>query len=312
MRKIGIIGLGHLGRLLANQLVVTGRVDELVLIDQQDQLALAVQTDLNDAQTALTSQVSIKIQDYAALSGVDILLTAFGQSSLRRQQLQAELATSYRQALQVGQQIRQSNFSGILLNLTDPNEVITAVLQKESGLPVKQAFGLGTVLETARLHQVVATAAQVATADVTGFVYGQHDGHQVFAWSTVRVNGQTLAETINGHQLDQQQLALKTKLNNWYTLEGLGYNVSAAAAWTLRIISAILANERLALPVAIYQPQYDTYLSFPALLSRRGIGNLVLLPLYPLEETEIKSAAATIKAQQASLRNIKGDLKEDD
>ncbi len=42
MRTIGIIGLGHVGRLLANELVATAAVDKLVLIDQDDDLALAV------------------------------------------------------------------------------------------------------------------------------------------------------------------------------------------------------------------------------------------------------------------------------
>lgn len=121
------------------------------------------------------------------------------------------------------------------------------------------------------------------------------------------MNGQPLTAAINGHHLDQSQLKIKANLSNWYTLDGLGYNVSAVTAWTLRIITAIFADEQLALPVAIYQPQYLTYISFPALIGRQGIGNLLLLKLYPLEEEEIKSAAATIKHQLDSLKNIKGE-----
>ncbi|MBB1079771.1 NAD(P)-binding domain-containing protein [Limosilactobacillus sp. STM2_1] len=307
MRKIGIIGLGHVGRMLANQLVMNGKADELVLIDKNDQLAVAVQADLNDAQTVLDTYTKIIIQDYAVLADADILVTAFGKSELLRQQPMAELETSYRQAKQVGQQIFKSDFSGILINLTNPNEAITAVLQQAVGLPQKQVIGIGTVIETARLHRAIAEGAQVATANVTGFVYGQHDGHQVFAWSTVHVNGQPLTAAINGHHLDQSQLKVKANLSNWYTLSGLGYNVSAVTAWTLRIMTAIFADEQLALPVAIYQPQYATYISFPALIGRQGIGNLLLLNLYPLEREEIKSAAETIKHQIESLKNIKGE-----
>lgn len=307
MRKIGIIGLGHVGEMLANQLVMNGKVDELVLIDDKDQLAIAIQADLNDAQTVLATHTKIIIQDYAALADADILITAFGKSALMKQQPMAELETSYQQALQVGNKIFKSDFSGILINLTNPNEAITAVLQQKVGLPQKQVIGIGTVVETARLYRAIAETAKVAAANVTGFVYGQHDGHQVFAWSTVRVNGQPLTAAINGHHLDQSQLKIQANLSNWYTLDGLGYNVSAVTAWTLRIITAIFADEQLALPVAIYQPQYSTYISFPALIGRQGIGNLLLLKLYPLEEEEIKSAAATIKHQLDSLKNIKGE-----
>lgn len=306
MRKIGIIGLGHVGRMLANQLVMTGKVDVLVLIDQNDQLAVGVQADLNDAQTALTSHPQIIVQDYASLADADIVITAFGKSELLKQQPMAELEISYREALQVGKQLKESGFGGVLINLTNPNEAITAVLQQAVCLPPKQVIGLGTVLETARLRRAIAEGAQVATANVSGFVYGQHDGHQVFAWSTVHVNGQPLTAAINGHHLDQSQLKIKANLSNWYTLSGLGYNVSAVTAWTMRIMTAIFTDERLALPVAIYQPQYSTYVSFPALIGRQGIGNLLLLNLYPLEQEEIKSAAETIKQQLESLKNIEG------
>lgn len=309
MRKIGIIGLGHVGRMLANQLVMNGKTDELVLIDKDDQLAVALQADLNDAQTVLPMQTKIIIQDYAALADADILVTAFGRSELLKQQPMAELETSYQQAQEIGKKIFKSDFSGILLNLTNPNEVITAVLQQIVGLPQKQVIGIGTVIETARLHRAIAESVGVAAANVSGFVYGQHDGHQVFAWSTVHVNGQPLTAAINGHHLDQSQLKVKANLSNWYTLSGLGYNVSAVTVWALRIMTAIFADEHLALPVAIFQPQYGTYISFPALIGRQGIGNLLLLKLYPLEVEEIKSAAVTIKHQLASLNNIKGDNK---
>ena len=159
MRKIGIVGLGHVGEMLANQLVMNGKVDELVLIDEKDQLAIAIQADLNDAQTVLATHTKIIIQDYAALADADVLITAFGKSALMKQQPMAELETSYQQALQVGNKIFKSDFSGILINLTNPNEAITAVLQQKVGLPQKQVIGIGTVVETARFYRAIAETA---------------------------------------------------------------------------------------------------------------------------------------------------------
>ena len=57
MRKIGIIGLGHVGRLLAHDLVTTDKVDQLVLIDQDDDLAVGLKADLENAQTALMTRL---------------------------------------------------------------------------------------------------------------------------------------------------------------------------------------------------------------------------------------------------------------
>lgn len=257
MSKIGIIGLGHVGRLLAHQLTMTATTDELVLIDQDDQLALALQTDLQDAATALASRPKIVIQDYAALADAQIIVVAVGKSSLIADQPMAELAFNHDVIKQVAAQVKTSGFHGLVLNLANPNEAVTAYLQQQLLLPPKQVLGIGTVLETARLHRAIAAAAKLSSANVTGFVYGQHDGQQVFAWSTVRVNGQALDQTINGRHLDQQHLKINADLSNWYTLQGLGYNASAACAWAARIVRAILTDEQLALPVAIFQPQYE-------------------------------------------------------
>ena len=105
---------------------------------------------------------------------------------------------------------------------------------------------------------------------------------------------------------------MQADLGSWYTLKGLGYNASAAVAWSRRIIRAILSDEQLALPVAIYQPQYSTYVSFPALIGKQGVGNLLLLKLLPVEEMAIKTAADSVSQQLATLENLEGEEKADD
>lgn len=312
MRNIGIIGLGHVGRLLANELVTSGEVDELTLIDKDDDLALAVQTDLADAETALVAHPEITIQDYAALGRAQVLVIAVGHSALAKEQPMAELTESGQAVLEFADKVKQSGFKGIVLNLTNPNEAITAFLQQKLFLPTKQVLGIGTVLETAQMRRAVAHAAHLSSANVSGFVYGQHAGRQTFAWSTVRVNGQSLEESINGHSLDESQVKVQADLGSWYTLKGLGYNASAAVAWSRRIIRAILSDEQLALPVAIYQPQYSTYVSFPALIGKQGVGNLLLLKLLPVEEMAIKTAADSVSRQLATLENLEGEEKADD
>ena len=152
MRNIGIIGLGHVGRLLANELVTSGEVDELTLIDKDDDLALAVQTDLADAETALAAHPEITIQDYAALGRAQVLVIAVGYSALAKEQPMAELTESGQAVLEFADKVKQSGFKGIVLNLTNPNEAITAFLQQKLFLPTKQVLGIGTVLETARMR----------------------------------------------------------------------------------------------------------------------------------------------------------------
>ena len=68
---LGIIGLGNVGALLANLMVARQAVDELVLIDTDNDLAVGLQNDLLDGISALAVQPTIKVQDYAARSVAD-------------------------------------------------------------------------------------------------------------------------------------------------------------------------------------------------------------------------------------------------
>ena len=49
MRKIGVIGLGHVGSTVAYKLITKGIDDELVLIDQSDALCTAEYYDYQDS-----------------------------------------------------------------------------------------------------------------------------------------------------------------------------------------------------------------------------------------------------------------------
>lgn len=307
MRSIGIIGLGHVGRQLATQLVTSGQVDRLAMIDLDDDLALAVQTDLTDLAVVTGTNPEMTIQDWAALSQCDVVVTAFGKSALKAQSADAELAFNQRAAFAVGKQLQAHHFAGILINVADPNEAITAYLQEKVALPTKQVLGVGTCLDTVHMRRAIAHATHMAPATVSGFVYGQHNDQQVFAWSTVRVNGQGLDQSLNGHHVDLSQTKVQAELNNWYTLHGLHYNAAGIAGVVMNIVRAIFTNQNRAFPVAIYQPQYQTYVSFPSLVNRTGQGNPLLLKLYPVEANAVKVAAAAVQTQLDSLHQLEGE-----
>lgn len=297
MRKIGIIGLGNVGALLANLLVAQQAADELVLIDSDADLALGLQNDLLDGMQSLSIQPNIKIQDYAALKDADVIVLAIGKAELLKEQRFAELTFVGETMRQIAPQIKQSGFDGILLNLANPNEATTAYLQYLTALPKNKVIGMGTVLDTARLQRAIADQVQVASSAVAGWVYGQHDGEAVPIWSTFTVNGQPLEKPVLGHKIDPHESEIQAKLNGWYAIKGQGQDVSGMALWAMRILRAILTDERVSLPVALYQPQYQSYLSFAAQIGRQGVGNYTLLPLWPLEADQLKVAAKSIQDQ---------------
>lgn len=298
MRRIGIIGLGHTGILLANLLVAREAVDQLVLIDQDGQRTNAVAADLADALPA--SQPQIIQQDYAALKLADIVIITAGDAGKLTAGRFAELAANAEMIKGLAQHIRQSGFNGVLLNLSNPNEATSVLWQQALKFPPQRVLGTGTILDTQRARVAVARQAHLHPSAVDGFIIGQHDGRLVFPWSTWHVNGQSMPAAVNGHPLDQHQLAIKSRESSWLTVNGLGYDATGICFAALRVIEAVLTDSGKTLPVAVYHPQFQTYLSYPVAIGRQGSGIFNLLHLLPVEEEQLKVAANAISDQVAS------------
>ena len=66
MRKVGVIGLGHVGSTVAYTLVTKGIADELVLIDSNEAKCTAEFYDLLDSLGRLDTYTKLSMNDYQA------------------------------------------------------------------------------------------------------------------------------------------------------------------------------------------------------------------------------------------------------
>lgn len=299
MRKIGILGLGEVGSALAANLLATQQVDQLVLLDLSDERAVGLQSDLESGWPT----ADIVTQDWAQIHDLDVLVVAIGNRDQLLKSRFGELSFNAQAIHDLADQIKPADFHGVVLNLANPNEALTALIQQEWQLSPKQVIGIGTTLDTARLRLAIQKSSKQNVRSIEGYVYGQHDGALVTAWSTVRVNGQTIEKPIYGKKLDDHELTIQAKLNGYYALKGLGSDWNGMIAWAARIINAILTDNQATFSVAVNQPQFNGYVSYPVQLNRQGVGNYVLLPMYPLETEQIKVAANAIQEQLAAMQD---------
>ena len=79
LRKVGIIGVGHVGAHVAFSLVTQGIVDELVLVDINKQKAISERQDLLDATAYLPHRINIEVGEYEDLGDCDIIVNSVGK-----------------------------------------------------------------------------------------------------------------------------------------------------------------------------------------------------------------------------------------
>lgn len=294
--KIGIIGDGHVGCTVAHELIISGLVDDLVMIDVNEGKVTADAIDFEDAMANLPNHVNVAVNDYDALKDAEIIISTLGKISLETKGDRfEELKYNKKQLQPITESIKKSGFNGILLVISNPVDAITNLYQQLTGLPKEHVLGTGTLLDTARMKKTVAKKFNVDPRSVSGFTLGEHGNSQFTAWSTVKVLEQPITEiakTASWSLDDLEDQIMNGARSIFIGKQYTNYGVSAAA---VRIVRAILTDSRTELPVSSYQDKYGTYMSYPAIVGRDGIVAKIELKLTPEEEGLLQKSAETIK-----------------
>ena len=141
-RVLGVIGLGHVGAHVAYALAVQGIADELVLVDQNQQKLASEVQDLRDAAAYLPHRVTVRAGDFADLGECDVIVNSVGKIELLRgtHDRLTEMDFTIPAVRGYAEKVKASGFDGVLINITNPCDIVTRELALHVGLPK----GVGT------------------------------------------------------------------------------------------------------------------------------------------------------------------------
>lgn len=301
VRKVGIIGLGHVGATVAHGLIAQGMFDDYVLIDTDEAKVAAEAMDFAAAAANLAHHANIVINDYHALADADVVISTLGNIKLQdnpHADRFAELPFTAKEVPLVAQQLKAVGFKGILVVVSNPVDVVTSLYQQYTGLPKDRVIGTGTLLDTARMKRAVAQHFALDPRSVQGYNLGEHGNSQFTAWSQVTVKGQAISDLLTADELASlEKEAIRGGHTVFYAKKYTSYGIATA---TIRLVLAILSDAREELPVSHYYEPLDTYLSYPALVGRSGIIERIQLKLTLEEEEKLTASARFIQEKYSS------------
>ncbi len=299
-RKIGVIGMGHVGSTAAHYIVANGFADDLVLIDINEDKVKADAIDFEDAMSNLPVHTNIAVNDYSALKDADVIISALGNIKLQdnpNDDRFAELPFTSKAVKSVAQKIKDSSFNGIIVAITNPVDVITSIYQQITGLPKKHVIGTGTLLDSSRMKRAVADELNLDPRSVTGFNLGEHGNSQFTAWSTVRVLSHPITEIAKERGLDLDALDKAAREGGFNVFHGKKYTNYGVATAAVRLANTVMSDAHTELAVSNYREELGTYLSYPAVVGRDGIIEQVQLQLTDDEKKKLQISADYIKTK---------------
>lgn len=302
MRKIGIIGMGHVGATVAFSLFTHGIADELVLIDKNEDKVSAEYNDLHDTLARNNYYINVRMQDWDALKDADVVITAFGDiaATVKTGDRFGEFKINAKNAREVGKKLKEIGYKGVIINISNPCDAVSQILQETTGLKKNRVFGTGTFLDTARMQRIVGEKLGQDPHNVEGYVLGEHGSSQFTAWSTVRVNNKIALQLFS--EKDQEEISAQSNKNSFIVAKGKGYTSYAIATCAVLLTQAVFSDAGLYAPISVYDPEFKTYIGYPAIIGRDGIEKLIQLKLTEEEHQKLVNSANKIKEHLDSLK----------
>jgi L-lactate dehydrogenase len=308
-RKVTVVGAGAVGSTFCYSLAQSGLAGEIVLIDQNRDLAKGQVLDLVHGQPYFPP-VAIRTGEAADYAESQLIVVTAGAAQRpweTRLQMVAKNAAVMRA---IAADIVAAAPEAVILVVSNPVDIMTQVMLETTGWDRSRVIGSGTVLDSARLRQKLGARFNVDVHNVHGYVLGEHGDSEFAAWSLTHVAGMPVEtyHSLNGggdwakaRDLIQQEV----RDSAYHIIDYKGATWFAVGLALVRIAAAVLRGQSSILTIStLLRGEYgleNVCLSVPCRVSTGGIESIVAAPL-PREELALLHASA------ATLAAVKRDL----
>ena len=303
VRKVVLIGTGHVGMSYAYALLNQGACDELVLIDIDMKKAEGEAMDLNHGLPFAPRHMKIYAGSYTDCEDADLVVITAGVAQ-KEDETRLDLLTRNAKIIKniVGS-IIASGFDGIILMGTNPVDILSYVAYIESGLDYRRVIGSGTSLDSARLRYLLSDYLNIDSKNIHATIIGEHGDSEFPLWSTANIGVKPLLDVITGQNeyklddlhtiyVDVRDAAYKIIERKKSTHFGIGMALC-------HITKIILSDSNSILPVSVYVEDYlgakDLYIGLPAVINRQGIREILEIYMTKTEKDRFLNSAQVLK-----------------
>ncbi len=308
-RKVAVIGCGFVGSASAFALMQSGLFSEMVLLDMNHDKAEGEAMDISHG-VPFARPMKIYAGDYDDISDAAIIVITAGAAQKpgeTRLDLVQKNVGIYRSIIP---EIANRHYSGILLIVSNPVDILTLTAQKLSGMPENRVIGSGTVLDTARLKSRLSEHLGVDSSCINSFIIGEHGDSEIAAFSSASVSGvplDTFCELREHFRHEESRKAIAKEVRDaaYEIISRKNATYYGIAMSVRRICEVIIRDEKSILPVS--NAMHGEYgiegisLSMPAVIGRDGLETQIPLSLSPEEEAALRESAKVLKETAQSV-----------
>lgn len=301
--KVVVIGAGKVGSTVAYTLMMSRLVSEIVLIDVDLDRARGEALDISHG-IAFFQQIIVREGDYTDCADADMIIITAGIGR-RPGQTRIDLArTNVAIIRKIMDGIMRYAVNPLLLVISNPVDILTYLIQKETGLPPSRIIGSGTMLDTGRFRYHLSKHCQVDVRNVHAYIIGEHGDNSVPIWSNVIIASKSFDAYCNDRDnncnvTNKASIYETVRESGTEIIKSKGATFYGIALATSRIVESILGDENTVLPLSssLYGAYgiYDVALSLPCVVNQRGIDRYLSLRISDEEKSQLDAAAEKLR-----------------
>lgn len=322
LKKIGLIGGGYIGGVLAQEIAQRGLAREIGMADpapmpnpadppdRQEVVkkqSVAIGKCLDIAEGLPTISKDIKLvgsKDYSALEGSELVINTAGVPRKARPDgtfpsREELLAINLKVTIEVAKGIQQYCPDAMIISVANPLDAIVYTLDKRLSPPKNKLMGMAGVLDSGRYCYFVAEAAGVSVENVNAIVLGGHGDDMVPVRSTCQIAGIPVTKFLDAETLAKIESRTRKAGGEVVGLLGFGSAFVSPAWASLEMAEAIIFNKRKILPVcAKLEGEYGVhglFVGVPAILGAGGVEKIIELDLTDEEKEALAKSVAGVK-----------------
>ena len=300
--SIGILGTGWVGSSVAISVLHAGFANELLLADARGEVAEGEAMDLAHG-AAFYAPATVRAVTPDELHRTDALVIAAGRGGKPGESRLQLLKENAALLGEIGRAL--ASYRGLVVVVTNPVDVLTQVVTQSSGLPPERVIGTGTMLDTARLRQVVGRELDVAPQSVHAHVIGEHGDSEVVLWSSARAGGVPVRQWPGWRREREAELATEVRRAAYEIIKRKGATNHAIGLVTAALLRSSLRGERRIQTVSRVQAGAlglrDVALSLPTVVDAGGAVEVIAPDLAPDEREGLERSAEVLREALRSL-----------
>lgn len=294
--RIAIIGLGWVGTSIASNVLHLGIARELLLHDIKPGLAEGEAMDLAQG-AAFYPAARVRAADLDEISRTNAVVIAAGRGGTAGESRLQLLQDNAAIARDIGQRLQ--GYSGLVVVVTNPVDVLTQVVTEASGLPPSRVIGTGTLLDTARLRHLLGSELNLDPRSVHAQVIGEHGDSEVVLWSSAHVGGRLLRDWPDFDRSREPDLAEQVRRAAYEIISRKGATNHAIGVVTAHLLKWALHGSNRILNVSRVQEGAagidGVALSLPAVVGEQGILQVIEPTLNDAEREGLHASAETLR-----------------